>query len=70
MLLCAVAKGKEHIVTGDLTTLSQPPAGFNSVMGVPGGSLNFPEVVIYDGSAALPRYVIIYTKDSTAKIAR
>ncbi len=51
------------------TSATKPPGDCHSVVGVPGGSLNFPEVVVYDGAAALPRYVIVYQKDSIKKIA-
>ncbi|KAL5516947.1 hypothetical protein EMCRGX_G002404 [Ephydatia muelleri] len=69
MLLCDVLPGKKHIVQTDQTHLVAPPQGYDSVYGQPGGSLNYPEIVIYDEASILPRYVIIYQKDGVGKIA-
>ncbi len=69
ILLCSVAKGKEYSVTKDMQHLKAPPPGFHSVMGTAGGMLNFPELVVYRGEAALPRYIIVYNKDGIGKIA-
>ena len=40
-----------------------------SIKGVAGGSLNFPEIVVYRGDAVLPRYIIVYDKAGAGKIA-
>ena len=70
MLLCDVLPGKKHIVQTDQTYLVAPPPGYDSVCGQPGGSLNYPEIVIYDEASILPRYVIVYQKEGIAKIAK
>ena len=69
MLLCDVLPGKKHLVTTDQTHLTAPPQGYDSVYGQPGGSLNYPEIVLYDEASILPHYVIMYQKDGTGKIA-
>eukprot|EP00731_Ephydatia_muelleri_P002205 Em0001g2205a len=68
MLLCDVLSGKKHVVQTNQTHLVAPPQGYDSVYGQPGGSLNYPEIVIYEASI-LSRYVIIYQKDGVGKIA-
>jgi hypothetical protein len=45
-------------------------AGCHSVMGIPGGSLNFPELVVYNSEAILPRYIIAYKKDGVHKLIK
>ncbi|KAL5516928.1 hypothetical protein EMCRGX_G002379 [Ephydatia muelleri] len=70
MLLCDVLPGKKHIVQTDQTHLVAPPPGYDSVYGQPGGSLNYPEIVMYDEASILPRYVIVYQKEGIAKIAK
>ena len=58
------------MVTTDQTHLTAPPWGYDSVYGQAGGSLNYPEVVLNDEEAILPRYVIMYPKDGIGKIAK
>ena len=70
MLLCDVLPGNKHVVTTDQTHLTAPPQGYDSVYGQPGSSLNYPEIVLYDEEAILPRYVIMYQKDGICKIAK
>jgi hypothetical protein len=36
------------------------------VEGVPGGSLNYPELVVYNEEAALPKCVVFYTYNEHA----
>ena len=56
MLLCKVAKGKVFRTERNMDTLTQPPDGFHSVMGVATeeGPLNYDELVVYDEAAILP----------------
>ena len=56
MLLCKVAKGKVFRSERNMHTLTQPPDGFHSVMGVATeeGPLNYDELVVYDEAAILP----------------
>ena len=70
MLLCDVLPGKKHVVQTNQTHLVAPPQGYDSVYGQPGGSLNYPEIVIYDEASILPRYIIFYQKDGIGKIAK
>ena len=70
MLLCDVLPGKKYVVQTDQTQLCSPPQDFDSVYGQPGGSLNYPEIVIYDEVSILPHYIILYQKDGVAKIAK
>ena len=69
ILLCSVAKGREHLTSQDMPHLKAAPPGCHSVMGTAGGTLNFPELVVYRGDAALPRYIIVYNKDGIGKLA-
>ena len=61
-LLCDVCPGNKCILTKNDTSLLQPPAGYNSVYGMEGDDLNYPEIVIYckDAAAIMPRFVIVY----------
>ncbi|KAK7031153.1 hypothetical protein VNI00_013568 [Paramarasmius palmivorus] len=43
------------------TTLTQPPPGCHSVIGVPGADLNYEETVVYDNNAIHPAFLIAYT---------
>ena len=56
MLLCKVAKGKVFRTERNMDTLTQPPDGFHSVLGVATeeGPLNYDELVVYDEAAILP----------------
>jgi len=62
LLLNKVVVGKGKKLTNDDTTLTQPPPGYNSVLAevVPGGSLNYDELVVYDNDAARPSYLVMY----------
>jgi hypothetical protein len=61
MILCDVACGRVYQTQYDNSSLTSAPYGFDSVEGVPGGSLNYPELVVYNEDAALPKYVVFYT---------
>ena len=69
MLLCDVCPGNKYYLQSDNEKLTGPPPGYNSVFGQVGGSLNYPEIVVYNPDAVMPRYVIVYQKNGTHKIA-
>ncbi|PBK75917.1 ADP-ribosylation [Armillaria solidipes] len=60
VLLNNVVVGKGRKLRQDDPTLTQAPAGFDSVLGERGGSLNHDELVVYKGEAIKPSYVIVY----------
>jgi len=62
LLLNKVVVGKGKKLTQDDTTLTKPPAGHDSVLAevVPGGALNYDELVVYDNDAARPSYLVMY----------
>jgi hypothetical protein len=60
MFQCDVACGKVYCTQYDMTSLTSPPSGYDSVEGVPGGSLNYPEMVVYNEDAVMPRYIVFY----------
>lgn len=65
MLLCEVAPGKKHILRTNMTSLREPPNGYNSVYGKSkflffAGDLNYDEIVIFKPEAICPRYVLLY----------
>ena len=62
-LIFYVALGKAAQLKADDQSLTGPPAGHDSVHGVPGGSLNYAEYVVYDDAAALPVFAIVYAVD-------
>ena len=70
MMLCEVLPGNKYTVKKDQTSLKSPPQGYDSVYGQTGGTLNYPEIVLYQPSGLLPKYVIVYQKDGVAKIAK
>ena len=45
------------------------PRGYHSAYGETGEDLNYPELVIYNPDAALPKCIIIYQKDGDKRIA-
>ena len=59
-LLCDVCPGKKYELQTTDQCLDSPPEGYNSVYGQVGQDLNYPEIVIYDTRAIMPRYVIVY----------
>lgn len=69
MLLFNVAEGTRYTLKQDNPALKAPPAGYDSVYGQSGGSLNYDEIVVYQAEAALPTHVLIYVKDGIHKIA-
>ena len=73
MLLCEVAPGNKYFLQKNDTGLEGPPEGFDSVYGKSAAGsasvLNYDEIVIYNPDSVLPRYIIMYQKDGTHKIA-
>ena len=62
MLLCHVAAGCTIKYTQDQTHLTEPPAGYDSVVGEPtaGGALNYDELIVYNEDACCPTYLVVY----------
>ncbi|KAF8896054.1 hypothetical protein BD779DRAFT_559143 [Infundibulicybe gibba] len=60
MLVNRVVLGKAHKRRHNATHLSEPPRGHHSVVGVPGGDLNYRETVVYNNDAIRPAYLIVY----------
>ncbi|KII92751.1 hypothetical protein PLICRDRAFT_172803 [Plicaturopsis crispa FD-325 SS-3] len=60
MLLNKVVVGKGYKLTHDNTTLSAPPAGYDSVLAEKGGTLNYDELVVYDNDAIRPSWLVMY----------
>ena len=61
-LLCDVCPGNKYVLKKTDQSLAGPPVGCNSVYGQvgPGADLNYPEIVIYEPAAIMPRYIILY----------
>ena len=68
MLRCEVCPGRKYKLQGNKTGLKGPPPGYNCVYGEVGRKLNYPEIVVYDPDAVLPRYIIVYQKNGTHKL--
>ncbi|EIM84805.1 ADP-ribosylation [Stereum hirsutum FP-91666 SS1] len=60
MLLNAVILGRSKELTENSPDLKQPPAGYQSVTGVPGHDLNYDECIVYDNDAIRPMYLVVY----------
>ena len=59
--MCDILPGKFFEVyekTGE--PISECPHGYDSVLGVLGSTTSYPELVVYNPHAVLPRYIIIY----------
>eukprot|EP01118_Nematostelium_gracile_P005495 TRINITY_DN173_c0_g1_i1.p1 TRINITY_DN173_c0_g1~~TRINITY_DN173_c0_g1_i1.p1 ORF type:complete len:345 (+),score=26.71 TRINITY_DN173_c0_g1_i1:90-1124(+) len=61
IVVSSVLLGNPYRTQHDMSTLTAPPHGYHSVVGVVGPRLNYPEVVVYRNDAVLPRYIIIYS---------
>jgi len=61
MLLCKVLVGKTYITKVNMVELLSPPRGFHSVTGEPGKDLNYPEVVIWEERAIVPKFIVFYS---------
>lgn len=60
ILLNKVVVGKGYKLTHDLTSLTSPPAGYDSVLAEKGGSLNYDELVVYTNDAIRPSFLVMY----------
>lgn len=58
VFLCYVVAGQGHKRLQD--DKSPLPTNCDSVLGEVGGNLNYDEIIVYDESAAIPAYCIIY----------
>ena len=63
MLLCEVRPGNKYQLKINNQKLTGPPQGYDSVYGQVGSKLNYPEIVLYNPHAVMPRYIIVYKKD-------
>ncbi|KAI1109767.1 hypothetical protein F5Y14DRAFT_392265 [Nemania sp. NC0429] len=66
ILICRVVSNAPREMTAADHSLSSPGHGYDSVRGLTvseGGSLNYPEVVVYRNDAIIPIGVIIYTRE-------
>lgn len=68
MILFDVLPGQKHTIKKTDEKLMLP-SNCDSVYGEPGQSLNYPELVLYNPDAALPKCIIVYQKDGDKKIA-
>jgi len=61
-LLNKVVVGNGMKLSQDDTSLTEPPPGYDSVLAevVPGGSLNYDELVVYKNEAVRPSYLVMY----------
>jgi len=62
LLLNKVVVGNGRKLTQDDTSLTEPPPGYDSVLAevVPGGALNYDELVVYQNEAVRPSYLVMY----------
>ena len=63
MLLCDVLPGRKYILVNNKQNLTSPPPGYHCVYGQVGSDLNYPEIVLYERHAVMPRYIILYKRD-------
>ncbi|KAF8910517.1 hypothetical protein CPB84DRAFT_1812677 [Gymnopilus junonius] len=60
ILLNKVVVGKGCKLLQDNTSLTAPPAGYDSVLAEKGGSLNYDELVVYSNDAIRPSFLVMY----------
>ncbi|TDL25748.1 ADP-ribosylation [Rickenella mellea] len=60
ILLNKVVVGKGSKMMQDNTTLTAPPAGYDSVLAEKGGTLNHDELVVYTNDAIRPSFLVMY----------
>ncbi|KAF8805453.1 ADP-ribosylation, partial [Phlegmacium glaucopus] len=60
ILLNKVVVGKGRKLLQDDTSLTSPPAGYDSVLAEKGGSLKYDELVVYDNDAIRPSFLVMY----------
>lgn len=62
MLLNEVVMGKTIKLTTNHENLTEPPSGYDSVIGEPGNDLNYDESIVYKNEAIRPLYMILFPK--------
>jgi len=60
MLLNDVVMGRTIKLMQDDESLTQPPAGYDAVIGEPGGNLNYDECIVYNNDAIRASFLIVY----------
>ncbi|KAF7321666.1 PARP catalytic domain-containing protein [Mycena kentingensis (nom. inval.)] len=60
ILLNKVIVGRGCKLIHDSTSLTAPPAGYDSVLAEKGASLNYDEVVVYSNDAIRPSFLVMY----------
>ncbi|KAF8730638.1 hypothetical protein AX14_005327 [Amanita brunnescens Koide BX004] len=60
LLVNRVVVGKPYKRLHNATNLTEPPSGYHSVFGEPGGDLNYEETVVYNNDAIRPAYLVVY----------
>jgi len=60
VLLNDVVMGKTIKLTTNTPNLTEPPAGYDAVIGEPGGDLNYDESIVYTNDAIRASYLIVY----------
>ncbi|KAL1724549.1 hypothetical protein EV715DRAFT_285711 [Schizophyllum commune] len=70
LLVSKVVMGRPLELRYSDPSISEPPPGHHSVIGLPGGNLNYPETVVYHEDAIRPAYIIKYRYDTAAANAQ
>ncbi|CAG8533997.1 13634_t:CDS:2 [Funneliformis mosseae] len=70
MFLNKVIVGRTFELTQADKTLTGPPNNYDSIVGEPGTLLNYDELVVYDESACIPQYLIVYEKSKKIKVKK
>ena len=58
MPLCDMCPERKYLLKTNSQQLKGPPPGFKSVYRQVGGKLNYPEIVVYNPDAVMPRYIV------------
>jgi len=61
LVLNRVVVGKMFRTKLNSKHLTQPPPGYDSVVGEPGVHLNYEETVVYTNDAIRPAYLVVYS---------
>ena len=62
MMVCKVAQGKVYQASHDMSSITSPPKGHDSVAATPGQhrGMNYAELATYAEHSILPQYIIVY----------
>ncbi|GJE87858.1 hypothetical protein PsYK624_039420 [Phanerochaete sordida] len=60
LILCEVVMGRVYPMAVDARSGAQVPGGYDSVVGVPGVTLNYDEAVVYREDAIRPEYLVLF----------